>query len=110
MKQLDVPIVAILIEDDEFIAETWKWFAERQNQRLVHYRSAESFLEDQQKYDRALPIYLDWFLREGVPSLDFSVELHRLGFENIIVTTSVPKFDVSSFPWLKGVCGKECPW
>lgn len=110
MKKPEVPIRAILIEDDEFIADSWIWFTEKRNQRLIHYLSAESFLRDQHQLDRNLPVYLDWFLKEGVPSLKFSKELHTLGFEEIIVTTSVPKFDFNSYPWLKGVCGKECPW
>ncbi len=103
-------VSAVLIDDDDFVAKDWNSDGTYLNNHVDYYRRPIDFLNVQHTYPKDTPIFVDWFLEPGVPSLEFTTMLHSLGFSRIIVTSNMKDLNLKAYPWIKQVIDKSNPW
>ncbi|KAB8033569.1 sensor histidine kinase [Fluviispira multicolorata] len=99
---------AILIDDDLFIHTIWRATAAEKNIR--YFQSAESFMNEVERFDKSTPLYIDSHLGEGLNGEDVAKKIYEMGFRDIYLATS---YDACFFPpmnWIKEIRGKEPPW
>ena len=102
------PTAAVLIDDDALVRMTWKTAARAKGVDLKAFASAEDFFAAAIS-DKAVGIYIDSNLGDGVKGEEIAQRLKNSGFTSVCLETGYPEKNFAHIPWLK-VVGKEPPW
>jgi len=100
----------ILIDDDKYILLSWSLKAKKEGVKFFSFESVDSFLNNSKKFEFGTAIYIDSNLSRGIKGEIESQRIAALGFKNIFLTTGYSDLDISSYPWIKKLVSKECPF
>jgi hypothetical protein len=101
---------AVLIDDDPLVHALWESSARDHSKRLRSFFSPDEFLSLADRFDRALPIYIDSNLGGAVAGEVVSRRIVEQGFSSVYLATGYDAEKFSEISWLAGVRGKEPPW
>lgn len=105
-KELNTPKEIVLIDDDKFTHLNWRRSARDNGITLQSYYNVSEFLNDSEKFNLQIPIYIDSNLGNGQKGEIVSKDIFDMGFENIYLATGRPKNDIQVPYWIKNVQGK----
>lgn len=101
----------IFIDDDRNNTNDWEFFAEQGSVSIVTFNSLKAFIKDVDKFDRKIPVYIDYDLgNDQKNGIEAAKEIFEFGFNDIYLATGYIKTDVTKFPWIKRVVDKEPPF
>jgi|GEM_PF-1849342 len=102
-------IDAILIDDDELVAQMWRLSAAKHHKRILIFQNPDALIQSSGKFDSQTPIYVDYHLGE-LDGLKVSEELTQLGFKNVYLTTGEEADRFPPTDYLSGIIDKSPPW
>lgn len=106
----DVQIAdAVMIDDEAYNHEFWKFAAKLKNKTILCFLSLEEFDKAAADIPFDMPIYVDLNLK-NVSGLVVTKTLHERGFNKLYIATGLVDFDPKEYPYLAGVQGKEPPF
>ncbi len=97
----------VFIDDDYLIHMSWQMDAKKNNIKIDCYFSIDEFLENQLKYNRSTPIFIDSNLKNGIKGEIESEKIALLGFQNIYLATGYSPEDLDKPEWIKKIVGKR---
>lgn len=102
--------LAVLLDNDVLVQETWAMWAKRAGISLVTFSSEEELFEGIGGIPKIADFYIDYELENRRNGVEVAKELFHAGFKNITLVTGhrVGKLEVT--PWTIAVTGKHCPW
>ncbi len=104
----------VLVDDYPIYGDNWNHDGLQYGKHVTQYLSAQSFLSDLERHDRATFLYIDWYLTPLKNSYDFikylGHDLKDQKFHNIIITTDETELNLSEMPWVKAIIRKDPPW
>lgn len=102
---------AVLIDDDQLIQRIWKTSALRHHKIILAYSSVDDFLAAAATtLPRAVPIFIDSCLGDGVKGEVEAGVLCKAGFSELALTTGESDINLKDYPWIKRIIGKTPPW
>lgn len=106
---------AILIDDDPIVHLSWKFAAHQSGHHFLGFKSADEFFSRAQEFDFRIPIYIDSNLGKNssgveVRGEEVSLEISKMGFQEIYLATGFAKSESRTLSWLKGIREKEPPF
>jgi signal transduction histidine kinase len=105
----DVDLVHI--DDDELIRMSWEFGAKKENKKILSFVGPDDLRAKLSDIPKATPFYIDSSLGENIiAGQDLALELHDLGYKNLVMSTGYEKDTFDNMPWIKAVIGKEAPW
>ncbi len=100
----------ILIDNDELVRLTWHASAKKHNRILLSFSSFNEVNLLINKIDRDVNIYIDEELDNNVHGQDLAEDLHKLGFNNIFMTSGHSKDYFNDLKFLKAIIDKKPPF
>jgi hypothetical protein len=76
---------------------------------VIAVRDEREFESLKLKPQSSLRLYIDQNLENGVKGLDVAKRLYAKGFQNIFLSTGEKSLLSKSYPFLKGIVGKQFP-
>lgn len=98
---------AILIDDDKLSHWRWKDFCKEKGITLRQYFSIDEFVIMSDGIERGDIIFLDSDLGNGVKGEIDGESIHKLGFNNIYISTNYSRDSFTKPSWIKGVLSKN---
>lgn len=99
----------VLIDDSRANRIAWLAQAKRDGKVIETFTSGKEFIEVQSRFDRGVPIYVDYFFDGKARGNDVAEELIKIGFSNVFLATAYPKEKIRVPPGIRGVVGKDFP-
>lgn len=105
-------ISLIFIDDEPRNTQSWEFFAEIKNHKIVTYNDIQAFFKQASQFTKDIPIYIDLDLRDEKDGIAYAKEIYELGFEKIYIATGVVDFALkkSKYPWITEIIEKRFPF
>lgn len=105
-------ISLIFIDDELRNTESWEFFAEAKNLRIVTHNDIQEFFTNATHYQKDIPIYIDLDLREEKNGIAYAKEIYELGFQQIYISTGAVdlRLKKAEYPWVTGIIEKKFPF
>ncbi len=102
----------IFIDDEPRNTESWEFFAEAKNLRIVTHNDIQEFFTDAIHYQKDIPIYIDLDLREEKNGIAYAKQIYELGFQQIYISTGAVdlRLKKAEYPWVTGIIEKKFPF
>ena len=102
----------VLIDDDQFVRDTWKTFSETENMPFASFSCVEEFIKSHNRFEYApeATIYIDYHLSDGRSGIEEAKKLKKLGFKRIYLTTGANLKNVDIGDGILGVVSKTPHW
>ncbi len=98
----------VLIDDDHYIHASWRAAADSKDINLHSYTGIEPFLNNQDKFDRDIEIFIDSLLGENQYGEVEAQKIYDLGFKNITLASGLT---FTTLPhWIKQSTNKRFPF
>src|SRR5690606_4006181 len=104
-KQEETEIV--FIDDDEIMHLAWKMEASKNKVQLKTYFKIDDFLKEASSHNKAIKIFVDSDLGNGIKGEIESKKIFDLGFTEIFLATGYSPQDIEKPAWIKKVVGKR---
>ncbi len=108
-KKAKIKYDLVLIDDDSLIHMTWALMAKDRHLNIKMYLTPTAFLQAAPTIDQNTPVYIDVSLGNGVSGIEFSKQVHILGFTEINLATGYEVESLDKPDFIKKVCGKDFP-
>jgi len=102
----DVTKDIVLIDDDDLVHSTWKFYFKKKPEILYSYKTINEFLSVETKFDKNTIIVVDSNLENGIKGEIESEKIFNCGFKNLYVSTGMHELEVTDYHWIKGVFDK----
>jgi hypothetical protein len=99
----------VLIDDSRANRLAWSIEAKRMGRSILALSSGEEFLKVASEFDRATPMYVDYFFDGEPQGAAIAERLIQAGFSNVYLATSYPKEKINVPAGVRAVVGKEFP-
>lgn len=99
----------VLIDDARANRIAWLAQAKRAGKSIETFESAGAFFAAEGRFDRRVPIYVDYFFGDVAQGAEIAERLIRAGFLNVFLATAYPKEKILIPEGVRGVVGKEFP-
>jgi signal transduction histidine kinase len=99
----------VLIDDARANRIAWSAQAKRAGRSLETFESADAFFARESRFDRRVPIYVDYFFDNVAQGGIIAERLIQAGFLNVFLATAYPQEKMSIPEGVRGVVGKEFP-
>lgn len=105
-------ISLIFIDDEPRNTQSWEFFAEAKNLKIVTYNDIKAFFMNAAHFAKDVPIYVDLDLREETNGIAYAEEIYKLGFEKIYIATGAVDIALkkSEHPWITEIIEKKFPF
>ena len=105
-------ISLIFIDDEPRNTQSWEFFAEAKNHKIVTYNDIHAFFMHASQFKRDIPIYIDLDLRDEKNGIAYAKEIYELGFETIYIATGAVDIALkqSEYPWITDIIEKRFPF
>lgn len=100
----------ILIDDDKLIHVSWKLKAKASGINLLCFFNVEDFIKHSQKISKDAKLYIDSALGDNIKGEIVSLDIFKLGFEDISICSGFEDLDISKYPWIKAKITKKPPF
>lgn len=114
---IEIPLIesknmthAVLIDNDKYIHLAWEKSAVSSSIKLHTFLSVADFLQNAEKFEKSIPIYIDSDLGDKNPGEILAKTIFDKGFQNITLATAFDNPDIVSFPWIKQAIMKNPPF
>lgn len=97
----------ILIDNEEMHRLNWKIWAEKSGHSLHTFSNPDHFLKDSARYEKSVPVFLDFNLDSGKTAEAFLPAIIKNGFQNVILATAQESLRADQFIGVKDVVGKD---
>ena len=99
-----------LLDDDKLLVQSvWSMIAKEKGLNIKLFSTPDEFLSVVDSIDRRTPIYIDVSLGNGVSGIEFSEQVHNMGFLNINLATGYPAELLNVPIFIRQVTGKDFP-
>lgn len=102
------PVRAVLLDDDLFVREAWRIFAEDQGLTILICESPLELMTQVKHLPRETPIFVDVELGHA-KGYEVTTALHRDGFTDLYLATGYSPEEIGIRPGVKAVVGKTPP-
>ncbi|QBS12842.1 sensor histidine kinase [Legionella geestiana] len=105
-------ISLIFIDDEPRNTQSWEFFAEVKNHKIVTYNDIQEFFMHAPQFAKNIPIYVDLDLRDEKNGIAYAKEIYELGFEKIYIATGAVGIALkkSEYPWITEIIEKKFPF
>jgi signal transduction histidine kinase len=103
------PIGVLLVEDNIYVAESWKTHFETRNIKFVSVMQAHELLGVLNQTNRSTRFYVDQSLAESVKGVEILRWLYLAGYRELYLATNHDRIEFSSLTWIKDVTSKDPP-
>lgn len=100
----------ILLDDDQCLTDAWTLACEIRGKSIIAFNDVATFFEHIDKYDKEIPVYLDYELEEEVKGTDVAKIVYEKGYTHLFLMTGHPKEMFSNLPYFKDIVGKKIPF
>lgn len=109
---LEKQISLIFIDDDLRNTQSWEFFAQAKNLKIVTYNNTQDFFANASSFKKDIPIYIDLDLSEDKDGIAYAKEIHMLEFEKIYISTGAIDINIkkSDYPWVTAILEKKFPF
>lgn len=99
----------IFIDDSETNRIAWSIQAKKAGWAIETFASGEDFLRSAQQFDRATPIYVDYFFDGEPRGGELAMDLAQVGFLNVYLTTDYAREKIQLPGGVRAVVSKRFP-
>ncbi|MGC1181939.1 sensor histidine kinase [Legionella sp.] len=105
-------ISLIFIDDEPRNTQSWEFFAEAKNHKIVTYNDIQAFFMHASQFTKDIPIYIDLDLRDEKNGIAYAKEIYELGFEKIYIATGSVDIALkkSEYFWITEIIEKKFPF
>lgn len=108
----EVDLDYILIDDDSLVLSMWNFNAKNKNHKIKLYDTFQKFEIEAETINKDTAVYIDSNLGSDetgkiLKGEELALSIVNLGFTNIYLTTGESPDQFSSYPYIKGIVGKD---
>ena len=100
----------VLIDDEEMNRSSWKLTGKIRGKKVTTFDTADKFFLTMKDLDKAVKIYIDSNLSDGIKGEHIAKIIYNKGFKNIYLCTGDAPSDFPVMPWIKEIVGKTPPF
>ena len=100
----------VLIDDDKLIHLSWKYKASISKIMIRCFYSVNEFLDSSHEIPFEVTIFIDSHLQSNIKGELESKKIYEMGYKSIFLSTGYLDFDISPYPWIKGITSKKIPF